>query len=338
VAATTTPGTRANGGSLIDAKVGDLNGEPVYANAVFAEVGDRLRAEAQRLGRNEWRQLARRAIGDYLRARLELSVLEAEARAALPPEARRTGLFAAVQAMQAETLAQNFGSRSIANQRLQEQGGYRDVDEYLDARLRMELIRMQMNRVLERRVAVSFQEIERAYENAFDTFNPRPTAVFHQIEVLTRNESAVEHIRARLASGETFIDVAKDPVNLRSPDTAGVHRHEFGRDAAWETVEFFRVAPLNEAARGLSPGQWVGPLTIGPAQRWLYLDRVERTSRSLYDVQELLAAEILRAKQEREFIRYTHRLIGEAAHSDLDEMTERLLEIGEARFAPAQGW
>ncbi|TVQ63788.1 MAG: hypothetical protein EA378_00655 [Phycisphaerales bacterium] len=329
------PSRGVEGAVLIDSKVGDLNGEPIYANEIFAVVGDRLRAEAQRLDRNAWRQQARRALREDLTRRLETSVLEAEARASLPPEARRQGLIAVVQRMQADTIAQNFGSREIANQRLREQG-FRDLDEYVDARLRGDLISLQIRRVIDRRVSVSFQEIQRAYENAFERFNPPAVAVFHQIEVPTGDESAIRSVASRLEGGETFIDVARDRVNMRTPETGGQTRFEFARDAAWEDLRIFNVPVLNEVALSLSPGEWSGPFEVGSTTRWLYLDRVERLSRSLYDVQELLRREIENAKQNFEFDRYTRSLLSAATYTDLDEMTERLLEIASQRYLPPE--
>lgn len=321
---------------LIDSKVGDLNGDPIYASEILGVVGDRLRAEAQRRDRNDWRRLAREVLRQELRRRLESSVLEAEARNALPPEARRTGLLAVVQRMQADTLAQNFGSREIANQRVREQG-YRDVDEFIDSRLRNDLISLHFSRVIGRRVAVSFQEIQRAYEIRYDEFNPRPVAVFHQIEVPTSDESAIAEVSARLEEGETFIDVARSRVNMRNPDTGGQTRFEFARHVEWREQRVFNVEELNRVAIGLEPGSWYGPFEVGSTTRWLYLDRVERTSRSLYEVQDQLRRSIENAKQEIEFDRYTRTLLSDATYTDLDEMTERLLEIAAARYLPIEG-
>ncbi|HIB69093.1 MAG TPA: hypothetical protein EYO33_29405, partial [Phycisphaerales bacterium] len=114
---------------LLDAKIGDVNGKPVFTSSFFSPIEDRLLAEAQRLSLNDWRASAGRIIAQRLDGIIADELLRAEALAALSPT-QRVGLQAFLSNFRNNLLSENLGSSQLAERRILEQEGL-TLDEAL---------------------------------------------------------------------------------------------------------------------------------------------------------------------------------------------------------------
>jgi hypothetical protein len=331
--ASPSPATVGDDLALVEAKVGDINGKPIYISSFFEPIEARLVAEAERLGRDQWLRLARdEIIIPRLDGIIADELLRAEALASLTP-AQRQGLRAFVGGFRRDLLTQNLGSEQLARRRL-ESGTGQTLDEALRAKETDTLIQLSLFQEINRRINVSWRDIQQRYERDADVYNPPPLARFRLIRVPTDRVEAVDGIAARLEAGEAFEAVAADPANTFRATDAGLVEASFR--GPFEEGEFFGAAELNQRARALAPGGVDGPFTLGSSTAWLMLEGIERTSISLYEAQLRINQDLTRERRREEQRAYLNRLQERARVSNRDEMLARLMRIAEERYGPAR--
>ncbi|MDX2018259.1 MAG: hypothetical protein SFY95_11570 [Planctomycetota bacterium] len=93
----------------------------------------------------------------------------------------------------------------------------------------------------------------------------------------------------------------------------------------------------NNAARQLTPGNWIGPYRAGEDFEYLAMDAVEIVQTSFYDSQMLIEDRLRSARREQELSRYVERLKQQASFTEVDEMASRLVEIAAERYLPSGG-
>ena len=315
---------------LLDAKVGDVNGKPIFASSFFEPIEARLLAEAERLPPNEWRASAGRIMSRRLDGIIADELLRAEALAALTPN-QRVGLQAFLSNFRNNLLSENLGSSQLAERRLQENQGI-TLDEALRQKEVDTLVQLTLIREINRRVNVSWRDIEQRYERDIDEFSPPPTAVLVVIRAFKDEGEKVEAIRTRLDAGEVFAEIAASDLNNYNSDQQGVQRVRLS--GSFEETRFFGPDTLNDATRGLSLGEWTGPIELGSSVYWIQLSDLEQESVSLYDAQLKIQRDLTLERREQAREQYFKRLEERARVSTRDEVLMRLFEIAEQRYAP----
>ena len=229
--------------------------------------------------------------------------------------------------------SQAGGSLTAAQQRLLEESGL-TLEEWLRQRRDAQLVNMSVQSIVES-VQVSGRDIRNYYDRNYDTFNPRPRARFRQITVGTENAAGVAQVSAALADGTPFDQIASQQPNSFNRATGGLVEVEF--DGELNQAALFTLEPLNNAARTMSPGQWVGPVTYGNngvLTAWLYLESVDRSTRSLYEAQMEIAGDLKLAEAEARRDQLVARLRQRASFTSEAEMAQRLLQVALARYYP----
>lgn len=324
------PARRVEAPVLVDAKVGDINGKAVYASAFFEPLEAQLRAEARFRSRLEWRTEARRLIASQLNAMIEEELLRAEAVNLLPEQQREAGLRNMMEGLRRERLREARGSAAEANRRVLEESGL-SLDQIIEREGDKELIRFLFFTRVRNRVQVSWREIQQEYERRFGEFNPSPKARFLWIRVPERREADVAKITEALKE-KPFADVAAMPENAYRAEAAGIYERTFTGE--FSEGEYFARAEVNEAARKLKEGEWVGPISADGNLHWIMLEKLTQVSMPLYEAQGLIERD--RAEQlltiERD--NFVMRLRERASFTDAGEMVNRLLTIAEERYLP----
>lgn len=316
---------------LLDAKVGDVNGKPIFTSSFFSPIEDRLIAEAQRLPINEWRGSAGRIISQRLDGIIADELLRAEALAALTPT-QRVGLQAFLSNFRNNLLSENLGSSQLASRRIQEREGL-TLDEALKQKEVDTLVQLTLIREINRRVNVSWRDIRQRYERDIDEFAPPPTAVLRVIRVFKDNTSTVESITSRLENGEDFTAIASDStVNTYNPDQDGMLKKQL--EGSIEETSFFGPDVLNNATRLLQVGEQAGPIELGSSIYWIKLVDMEQESVSLYDAQLKIQRDLTFERREEAKQQYFERLQERARVSTRDQVLIRLFEIAEQRYSP----
>ncbi|MCA9287170.1 MAG: hypothetical protein KDA05_01210 [Phycisphaerales bacterium] len=320
---------------LIDVKVGDINGRPVFANEFLAPMEARLRALSLELPRAAWTREARESIQGALITTLQSELLAAEALESIPPAAREVGLTRVLNATRQRTLARAGGSITEAQRRLLEERN-QTLEQFLREQQEAQLVGLSRENLI-RGIQVSGRDIENYYLRNSDTFNPPPSARFRRIDAVAAQAQTVANITEALARGTPFEEVAAS--NLNAPNrraNAGLVVVPFAGEYA--QGEFFNNAELNDAARRLRPGEWAGPITYfnGQLVTWLRLERVTDDSRTLYEAQ----IQISDTLRQQELVQRAEELIARlrerASFTSETEMIDRLLAIATQRYYPPE--
>ena len=315
---------------LLDAKVGDVNGKPIFTSSFFAPIEARLLAEAQQLPINDWRGSAGRIIAQRLDGIIADELLRAEALASLTPT-QRVGLQAFLSGFRNNLLSENLGSSQLAERRIQEREGI-TLDEALRQKEVDTLVQLTLYREINRRVNVSWRDIKQRYDRDIDQFSPPPTAVLLVIRAFKDETEKVQQINDALASGEDFATIAAGPLNNYNTDQGGQQRILI--DGSFEETQFFGPEVLNEATRGLQLGDSAGPIELGSSIYWIKLSDMEQENISLYDAQLKIQRELTAQRREEAKQQYFDRLQERARVSTRDEVLVRLFEIADKRYAP----
>lgn len=315
---------------LVQAKVGDINGRAVYAMDFLAPMGDRFAAEAKKKKPADWMAFAEAEIRRELDTQIENELLMAEARDSLTPE-QRQGFFAFLEDIRANLYSENRGSRAAANKKLFEEGQGNE-EQWLRSREQEALIRHQLNEQINSKTVVSWREIRQSYERYYDRWNPPPRALFHIIRVANSKTEAVASMTAALEGGADFLSLAASEDNEWKRADTGLETREIKGDFA--QGDYFGIEKLNEAARALQPGQWAGPIPWGSTSAWVYLEKIERESMSLFQAQLEIERAIRQSKSTYKRRKYVERMKAKASITDTDEMTQRLLAIAAERYLP----
>lgn len=330
-----TPSTRATPAGepvLLNAKVGDLNGRPIFADEFLLPIADRLRAEATRMRPQEWLRFASEQVYRRVQEVLRDELLRSEALASLSPEVRQQGLRGFIESVRTELVSQRGGSEQLVRRDIRETKGL-TLEQELRDRQESALVYQAVRTELLSRVNISWRDIVQRYERDIELYNPPPSAVFRVIRVRTDDTESVDAVRTMLDAGTPFAEVASSEHNGSNPTEGGLQTELLSADGYTET-EFFGPEALNELAWGLSPGSWGGPVEFGSFTAWLMLDRIETTSVSLYDAQLQIADDLLQERLLEEQNRYITRLVERARVTGIEDLTIRLLEIAADRYGP----
>lgn len=318
---------------LLDAKVGDINGRPVFASEFLAPISGRLRAEAERLDRDRWIQEAVRIINSELRSMITDELLRAEALSKLTSQ-QRAGLRRFLEDVRRNMISENLGSRQLAEQRLRQEQGLTE-EEYLRQREDRTLVRFTLQEEISDRVNVSWRDIVRRYRRDEDRYNPNPTALLWILRVDAADADAARSVKESLAAGVPFPELAAGPINTWTLDEDGLKLVRF--TPPYEEADFFAPLELNVPTRALRPGETAGPITFGSSLIWIHLESIEKSSMDLYDAQIPIAEQIRSERINAELERYIDRLLGRASVTDIERMLRSLVAIATERYAPPPG-
>lgn len=317
--------------SLFDAKVGDVNGKPIFTNSFFEPLEDRLIAEATtQPSIQAWRNASGAIISSRLNGMITDELLRAEALAALSPT-QRVGLQAFLSNFRNNLISENLGSSQLASRRILEEQG-QTLDEALKQKEIDTLVQLTLFQEINRQVNVSWRDIQLRYERDIEKFSPPPTAQLRVIRAFQSDTEKIETIQSELDSGTRFIVIAAGKLNNYKSETDGLL--EMLIDESYETTKFFGPDILNERTQKLAIGEMVGPIESGTTVYWIKLMDIVQESVSLYDAQLQIQRELTYERRTAVKEEYLNRLMERAKISSRDEVLMRLLEIAEERYGP----
>ena len=307
----------------VDAMVGQVNGEAIYADEVLEPIDRQLTALADDLDRRAFLQRATQLVAGRLRQIVSDALILGEAQRSLNENQRRQ-LRAIMQREREKALREyGRGALAVAERRLREEKGL-SLSQYLEER-RQEIIVQQFLRAqLMPRINVSRKDIERYYREHEDRYNPPPT---RDIRVyISDSRRAAAELRQALDHGEASVRPMLD-------DPDGGIREMVMDDAAGDEV--FADAAVNDALLGLDAGGVSVPVEVGEQYWVLHVRDVDQPRRrSLRDVQldidRLLKGQQFQVRVEQ----YKRELFETGSYNPLDEMAQAVMEVVVGRYAP----
>jgi hypothetical protein len=315
---------------LLEAKIGDVNGKPIFTKSFFAPIEDRLIAEASRLSAQSWQRSASTIIKNRLDEIVYDELLRAEALASLTPN-QRVGLQAFLSTFRQNLVSENLGSSQLARKRLQEEEGV-TLNEALRQKELDTLVQLTLIKEINRRVNVSWRDIQQRYERDIDKYAPPPTAIFRVIRCFGDDTDKLEQINTQLADGTDFTTIAAGSLNNYNADADGYHDALI--EESYENTKFFGPDLLNEVTSKLTIGQHVGPVELGSSVYWIKLIDIEQTSISLYDAQLSIQRELTSERRSKARQEYFMMLENRSRVSTRRDVLIRLFEIANERYAP----
>lgn len=345
--------------TLVDAKVGELNGRPVRAQQVLGELGPLLSAKARdrklsrdewafflyprapepgsedrTISRDQWLAFAQKAIAYRLNTELEDQLLAEEARFSLKPE-QKQGLKYMVQEATETARREAGGARAESQKILREKGT--SEREFARRRESLLLVGYELDEKLRKRIRTSWKDVRLYYDRNDAEFNPAPIAHFRRIDVPANTPEDAAAIQAALEAGEPFEQVASKPMNTYRASQGG-RTPDQPFTGEYETASFFS-GTLVEPARALKAGQHTKtPVDFSTDKSWLFLESIERHSRPLSDpeVQLTIANRLNNQAFRVERTNYIDRLKQRATFTDIPAMTMRLADIAAAMYWPQE--
>lgn len=329
---------------LIDAKVGDVNGRPIFISDFFQTMDARLKTEARNAKDiNAFAKVASEEIVRKLKDIIDDELLQAEARANLTAEERQ-GFRYWIQSLQSDFVSRNYRSRTMAEQRLAEAQEAVSLEDWTKKREEKELILYQLRSQVFKNVHVPFREIELYYNQKYDDFNPLAERNFRVISVPADNTELIAQVDTELKSGTDFAEIAARPINLFRAKEAGLYvppKQEAPKANSTEPPpppKYFQIPAINDAAIKLRAGEWTGPIPNGSSVSFLKLEESQKASTSLYDAQYTIERTLRSDKAQQLMQKYIGDLLKRASVDDVDQMSHRLFQISIERYwVPQRG-
>lgn len=333
LACTTAPGTIARAQEpendprptlAVDAMVGQVNGEAIYANAVLQPISDQLRSLSDRLPRQPFlRRSAQLVAGRIRQIVTDKLVLGAARRSLTQPQRQRLRV---IMQRERQRILREYGrgSLAVAERKLQQQEGM-GLQAFLDQREQEIIVQQFLRTRLMPRINVSRKDIERFYRENRNVYNPPPVRDL-QVLVSDSREAAKELRRTIVNNPGTLDQLLEDPAS-------GVHEIDMGETAGDEVFGDERV---NRAMLELPEGGVSAPIAVGDEFWVLRLRDIERKrARPLRDVQVEIRNRLTQEQFQRQIQRYRSELFETGSYDSLEEMTRAVMQVVMSRYAPA---
>ncbi|XAM01329.1 peptidyl-prolyl cis-trans isomerase [Phycisphaeraceae bacterium D3-23] len=327
------PGDPAERRALsVDAMVGHVNGEAIYAHAILEPIDARLAAFGRQYDGDEFLQRAAAVVAGRLKEVLIDKLILAEAGSGLS-DRERQGVEGMVQQRREEML-RYYGQGSLTRARrafLADEGI--EFDEAL-AQFREEIVvRRYLQQELLPQINVQQRDVERLYTDLCEngTYDSKDQRVIRLI--MTRDAVNAQTIEARLSDGDAFADVARDDsLNQYSAATGG----QFNNGEPIEGDQVMGDEAVNAAILALEQGHYAGPIVSGDRHFFVQLESFEAGLKvELRDVQAELEQRLRLEQWDALFRGFRQELWDAGGYTDPVQMTENLLDIAIARYDSA---
>ncbi|QNN20759.1 hypothetical protein HED60_00250 [Planctomycetales bacterium ZRK34] len=317
----------------VDAMVGQVNGKPIYASAIFKGIGEE---QLERLGQSQprlvFRSEAERLIYADLRSRVTNAMILAEAERGLS-EREQLGLLGYLKQEREKILA-NFGAgvAAKAEDELMKEKGHGIADE-LEARRQQLLTQKYLRERLYPKIYVTRQEVERYYNDHYDEFNPKPTVTLRVL--IVRDEKTADKVDAALAAGDSFEKVTDEYGIFRAPQAGLMDPQKL--DGKLSEANLLSWPQLNKKIQSLSVGQHTDRTKIDPGYGWVALEKLEGgEKKSLQDVYLRVEAGLRDRKFNTLSRKYTEKLLENGNYTPIQQMGSALLDVAMTRYARPQ--
>lgn len=311
----------------IDAMVGHINGEAVYARQILAPIEPQLAALGRQLDGRAFLEQAGPLIEGRLRETLINDLLLGEADRDLSSNDRQR-LDALVQ-QERDELLRYYGQGSLARAKTMfEQDMGISLDDHLKSYRETLTIRRYMDLQIRPKIVVSVRDVERYYDDHKHEYN-RPASRVIRLIVAT-DDYAAKTIDQCLAAGEPFETVAKDEaLNWYNPTIGSMF---MGGDpiAGGEPTN---VEAVNTALMTLAEGEFAGPIQANDRTWFIELVKLNpEVTTELEDVQLEIQQELLVEQYKFHSDRFRLQVIERGSYTRPEVMMPKLIEIARARF------
>ena len=309
----------------MDAMVGQVNGNAIYASMVFDPISEQLAA----LGRTQPRSVFSNRAKELISGRLDAIVADAlilgEAERDLS-EGEQTGLKNMMRDHQEELLRiYGTGSRSLADENAVRKTG-RTINQLIEEYRQRVIVQRYLKEKLLPKINVTRKDIERYYADNTTTFNPLPGRKLRVMKA--PSEEAAKRIETELASGRSFAEVASSSLNTYRNSTGG----QWPEKVVSEKV--FGDERVNSAMLKLNPGQHTPPIKVGEQFWFVFLESRDEGKRKTLREAQVEIEELLKRQRFNDLSqKYRSKLFMQGSFNPLAQMSEGLVSVAMSRYA-----
>ncbi|MBX2850593.1 MAG: peptidyl-prolyl cis-trans isomerase [Phycisphaeraceae bacterium] len=322
------PNPRTDQALPVDAMVGHINGEAVYADQIFdVNLVAQLESFGRRFEGDEFRKAAGSVIQDRLQGIIINKLILGEAELNLK-EAQRRGIEYRIQS-EREELLRFYGQGSLAKAKAEfRKERDKELDQHLvDFREELVIGSYVRSKVMPK-IVVNQRDVERYYADNIDKYQQPDQRVVRLI--IAVDAAAAAKIQERLSKGQAFEKVAADPeLNRYNPGITGL----FNSGNPVSGTDVTNQDAVNAALVPLKSDQHAGP--IQAESKTFFVQVVERIGGvkiTLAQAQIGIEQKLQAAQFEKHALRFRLGLFKRGSYSDPAEMGNKLLEIATARY------
>ncbi len=311
---------------ITDAMVGQINGKPIYASAIFAELGEEsLTRLGQEQPRNRFIQEVASSVKDLLEARVTNTLIVAEAEADLTAQ-ERAQMQAVLVKEREKVVAKYLGVPARAQEALIAEGYPRGLDDYVEELRQQMLVGQYRMSNISPKVHVTRQQIERYYQDHIDEYVESGQVTLRLIRV--DDDDTADIVENALNAGEPFADVAERHT-VYSRGTGG--RRDFTDNM--ETFDSL-ADEFDAAVQQLAVGEHSARIVTNDQYWWIYLEAYEPgNSRSLQDVYLEIEGKLRQQRETALFVQHIARMRNDGNYTPVNEMVITITEIAVNRYA-----
>jgi hypothetical protein len=309
----------------MDAMVGQVNGRAIYANAVFEPIEAQLAALGRTLPPSIFKQRATDLIVGQLQTIVTNALILGEAERDLSRQ-EQYGLVSMLKARREELLRRMGEGSAVKADEYSLRTTGKSIDQQVDEYRQQVLVGRYIGNRVRPRINVTRKDIERYYDTHHARYNP---AAQRTLRVIMTNDPAnADHIDKMLASGKTFEEVARQPMNLHRSSNGGMWPSKVEGD------KLFSAQKLNDAMVALKAGEHTQRIEADRRFWWIKLETFEQPKgRSLEEVQ-LEIRQILEDQQRDALgMEFRRKLLTEGSYNPIDQMTGKLVDIAMSRYS-----
>lgn len=237
----------------VGAVLAEVNGSPIYADRIFADIRKALHAKAIELDEPGYRLAAQQLIHQDIMTQIGDELAYSAAQRSLSQE-DKTRVDAATERWRQRQITDAGGSLQLARQKAQADGD--DFDKMVQRQARRFTIELYREKKIYPRVQVTVQDMRHYYNRNRDSqFTQHAAARFELIKIDPQRSGGREHalqkiqeIRRRALAGEDFAKLARDM------DDDPLLRAN-GGDVGWVDKGAYRLETVEKAVWALQPGQ-----------------------------------------------------------------------------------
>ena len=321
---------------LIDAMVGQVNGEPIYVSTVLKGMERSLIDQGERLSRTEFRRNVAPRIDLRLHSIVEERLILGEALRELSESQERV-----VQSFlkeYREQLIRKFGGGvpTIAEQELLRIDGT-TLEEKLEEKRQEQLVLNHLRQKISHKINVAWRDIERYYRAHIDLFVTPPSRLLRIIRIKDKPpadlEALADQIDQKLADGKPFAEVAGEPFNMWNREKGGLESEQ-----PMVGDEPFAFEEINQAIVKLEQGQHSPRIQVqvkGAIEYWWVFVELKIKGRNilLRDAQRAIDQRLREAQFIELRLRYKEELFTKGSYDSLLQMSDKVLEVAMNRYA-----
>ena len=316
-------------GYTVNAMVGQVNGQPVYADEIFREI--KLNgADLKRLGAGSSRQQfaakAQELIRGTLQRRIENELVRAEAERELTDQRRRQ-IDHMIKENREKILAlYGKGSRREADAAIRKEKGH-GLDRELEMLREHLLIRGHIMNKIGFKVHVTQRDVLRYYQANPDEFGASPTLVR---VILVEDTAVADQVDKALADGADFEQVGRTH-SILYPEKGGLLVRHTGRFSQFDATGWEAV---NQAIRQLKPQDHTPRVrTESGHWAWARLEQIGGGRKKLEEVYLEIENKLQQQQIKQLQDDYRAELLERRPDVSVDRMIRQLMVVALTRYS-----